>query len=79
VEDLVAVVSSVEPFDRIVYVLSVLEGISVRECALLLDCSVHQVMHARTRALRSTSNLRRQKHPNHGTRSVEKVGSNNVH
>ena len=72
VDALVAVVSSLEPFDRIVYVLSVLEGFPVRECALLLDCTVHEVMHAKTRALRSTSNLPRQKHPNHGRGSLEK-------
>ena len=71
VDDLVAVVSNFEPFDRFVYVLSVLERITVHECALLLDCSVHEIMDARARVLQSTSNLPRQKHANHGKVSLE--------
>jgi hypothetical protein len=75
VDDLVAVVSSLEPFDRFVYVLSVLERITVHECALLLDCSVHEIMDARARALQSTSNLARQKHANHEKVSLENSAS----
>ena len=38
-------------FDRVVFVLTVLERYSARECALLLDCSVRDVQGARIRAL----------------------------
>jgi hypothetical protein len=37
-------------FDRFVFVVSVLEGYSDRDCALLLDCSCADVMAARIRA-----------------------------
>jgi hypothetical protein len=39
------------PFDRFVYVLSVLEKYSDRECSMLLDCTVEKVVDARLRAL----------------------------
>lgn len=45
-------IMSLPPFDRFVYVLSVLERNSDRECAMLLDCTVRQVVDARTKALR---------------------------
>jgi DNA-directed RNA polymerase specialized sigma24 family protein len=38
------------PFDRFVFVLSVLEGYSDDECAILLDCTRQDVLEARTRA-----------------------------
>jgi len=38
-------------FDRIVFVMSVLERYSERECALLLDCNTRDVQSARIRAL----------------------------
>ena len=44
-------ITSLRPFDRFVYVLSVLEKYSDRECSMLLECSVEKVVHARTRAL----------------------------
>jgi hypothetical protein len=42
---------SLSPFDRFVYVLSVLENVSDRECSMLLDCTVAQVAKARTKTL----------------------------
>lgn len=38
-------------FDRFVYVISVLEKYSDRECSVLLDCTVEEIAGARTRAL----------------------------
>jgi|SRR5215469_6153929 len=43
------------PFDRFVYVLSVLERMPERECALVLDCAVRDVMDAKARALQLES------------------------
>lgn len=40
-----------EPFDRIVYVMTVLEHYSDHECSLLLGCARRDVLPARTRAL----------------------------
>jgi len=45
------------PFDRFVYVLSILERYSDRECSLLLDSSVSQIARARERSLRSIAAL----------------------
>lgn len=39
--------------ERFAYVMSVLEGYSVRECSILLGCSDKQVVEARTRAIQS--------------------------
>ena len=44
-------VLNLAPFDRFVYVLSVLERMPDRECALVLDCSVRDVIDAKARAL----------------------------
>jgi DNA-directed RNA polymerase specialized sigma24 family protein len=37
--------------DRFVFVMSVLEGYSTKECSLLLDCAAETVIQARTRTL----------------------------
>jgi len=42
---------ALEDFDRFVFVLSVLDNYSERDCAFFLDCSVLEVREARTRAL----------------------------
>lgn len=44
-------VIGLEPFDRIVYVMSVLEHYSDHECSLLLGCARRDVLPARIRAL----------------------------
>jgi len=44
-------VTQLASFDRIVFVMSVLEGYSEWECASLLDCSARDVQGARIRAL----------------------------
>lgn len=47
----VAAILELPSFDRFAYVLSVLEGYPLQECALLLDCSRSEVITARMRAL----------------------------
>ncbi len=47
----VAAITSLQAFERFVYVLSVLEKYSDRECATLLGCTPGQVIEARTQAL----------------------------
>jgi DNA-directed RNA polymerase specialized sigma24 family protein len=44
-------VAQLASLDRIVFVMSVLERYSVRECAALLDCSARDVQRAQMRAL----------------------------
>jgi DNA-directed RNA polymerase specialized sigma24 family protein len=44
-------VLELEPFDRFVYVMTVLERYSDHECSLLLSCARREVLAARTRAL----------------------------
>ena len=43
-------VLALEDFERFVFVISVLEGYSNRDCAVLLGCSLLEVRQARTRA-----------------------------
>ena len=47
----VSALLGLEPFDRIVYVMTVLEHYSDHECSLLLGCARRDVLPARTRAL----------------------------
>ena len=47
----IAGVLELEPFDRFVYVMTVLERYSDHECSLLLGCARRAVLAARTRAL----------------------------
>src|SRR5437667_1506219 len=46
-----AAVFRLEPFERFVFVMSVLEGYSNQECALLLNCMRQDVVTLRARAL----------------------------
>jgi DNA-directed RNA polymerase specialized sigma24 family protein len=50
-EDVAASVASWEPFERFVFVMAVLEGYSLRECAALLGCPVQDVTAAKSLAL----------------------------
>jgi len=54
-----AEVLALENFERFVFVVSVLEGRAVRECAALLGCTVLEVGHARVRASQQISNFGR--------------------
>src|SRR5580698_6158037 len=46
----IAVVLALEPFERFVYVMTVLERYSDQDCSLLLGCRRREVVAARTRA-----------------------------
>jgi DNA-directed RNA polymerase specialized sigma24 family protein len=59
----VAAITSLQPFDRFVYVLSVLERYSDSECSILLDCTVEKVGDARIRALQRLGNAGSRKGP----------------
>jgi len=47
----IAAVLALEPFERFVYVMSVLERYSDQDCSVLLSCARRDVLAARTRAL----------------------------
>jgi DNA-directed RNA polymerase specialized sigma24 family protein len=51
VESIAAIVASWEPFDRFVFVMAVLEGYGLRECAALLACPVQDVISAKSFAM----------------------------
>jgi|SRR5215813_14743919 len=51
----VAAILRLEAFERFVYVMSVLEGYSAQDCAILLNCMREDVIAARTRALQKLS------------------------
>jgi hypothetical protein len=48
----IAAVLALEPFERFVYVMTVLERYSDQDCSLLLSCARRDVVAARTRAFR---------------------------
>jgi len=48
---LIAAVTNLNPFDRFVFVMTVLEGYSLHECAALLTGSLAEVVAAKSRAL----------------------------
>ena len=52
-----ATVLSLQPFERFVFVISVLEGYSDRDCRLLLDCSAADIAEARARAFEHLGDL----------------------
>jgi hypothetical protein len=71
----IAAVLALEPFERFVYVMTVLERYSDHDCSLLLGCARRDVLAARARALRqigSASESHYQQWPNAG---VEKTAS----
>lgn len=51
VESIAAIVASWEPFERFVFVMAVLEGYGLRECAALLACPVQDVITAKSLAM----------------------------
>lgn len=52
----IAVVLELEPFERFVYVMSILEHYRDQDCSVLLDCSRRDVVAARIRALQQIGN-----------------------
>lgn len=53
----IAAVLALEPFERFVYVMTVLERYSDHECSVLLSCARRDVLAARTRALQQTGSV----------------------
>ncbi len=49
-----AAILELKPFERFVYVMSVLEHYSDQQCAVILGCSRHDILTARSRALQQT-------------------------
>lgn len=60
-------------FDRFVFVMSVLEGYSDRDCALLLDCSCADVVAARIRAFQQISRRLTEMYPGYGSGALPYV------
>ncbi|MFL6389914.1 MAG: hypothetical protein ACJ71U_20740 [Terriglobales bacterium] len=61
VESVAAVVASWEPFERFVFVMAVLEGYGLRECAALLACPVQDVLAAKSFTMQRLANQSRPK------------------
>jgi DNA-directed RNA polymerase specialized sigma24 family protein len=57
VSTLVGAITQLAPFERFVYVMSVLEGYSGRDCSTLLRCTPNEIVKARTRALQRLANI----------------------
>jgi len=53
----ITAVLGLRPFDRFVFVMSVLEGYSDHDCSILLGCSRRDVLAAKTRALQQIGNV----------------------
>ena len=53
---------NLEDFERFVFIMSILEHYSDHDCALLLGCSVRQILEARVRALRELMDSSQKKH-----------------
>jgi len=58
-------VRELQPFDRFVFVMSVLERYSDHECALLLGCSFADILPARIRALQRISTTAEKSYPDY--------------
>lgn len=50
-------IAKLRPCDRFVYVMSVLERYSDRECSILLGCTVEAIVHARAQALKKLARV----------------------
>ena len=70
----IAAVLELPAFDRFAYVLSVLEGYPLRECALLLGCTPGDVNTARMRALQVVVNSMQRR-----DRTTSKSGDQTLH
>ena len=52
-----AAITRLQPFERFVYVMSLLEGYSDRECSVLLGCTISKIARARSRALQQVAGV----------------------
>ena len=57
VSSVIDVVTRLAPLERFVFVMSVLERYSDRDCSLLLNCTVKDVIDARSQALRALAGV----------------------
>jgi DNA-directed RNA polymerase specialized sigma24 family protein len=69
-EELAAVID-LKPFDRFVFVMSVLEGYPDRDCRLLLGCTNSDIAQARTRALEQLGALAERRDLNHNRLQIQ--------
>ena len=63
-------VLNLEDFERFVFIMFILEHYSDYDCALLLGCSVREILEARARALRELMDSIQQKHSLENQRAV---------
>ena len=66
-DTLLKCVQDLPAFDRFVFVMSVLECYSDRECALLLGCSYADILPARIRAFQQMSTQKENNYPSHSS------------
>jgi hypothetical protein len=79
----IAAILSLQPFDRFVYVMSVLEHYTDQNCCVLLGCTVRDVLAARIRALQQVGNAMAAHHgatanPNPGKLTLRQLGGSAV-
>lgn len=74
-----AAVLHLQPFDRFVFVMSVLEGYSDHDCSVLLSCARRDVLAARVRALQQIGEAAQSYRKNQrGSNSNEPILHNNA-
>ena len=66
-------VQELRPFNRFVFVMTVLESYSDRDCALLLDCSRADVVAARIRAFQQISRRPAEMYPDYDSGAQSNV------
>ncbi len=71
----ITAVLGLEPFERFVYVMSVLERYSDQDCSLLLGCARRDVPPARTRAMQRIASAMELLHEQPSNSSPEKPGA----
>jgi DNA-directed RNA polymerase specialized sigma24 family protein len=71
IESIATVVVSWEPFERFVFVMAVLEGYGLRECAALLACPVQDVITAKSFALQRLAGQSRPEDVSHDREYVQ--------
>jgi hypothetical protein len=75
----IAAVLALEPFERLVYVVTVLERYSDQDCSLLLGCARRDVVAARTRALEQIGSAMASQFSQRPPASSEKPASDERH
>jgi hypothetical protein len=73
----IAAVMGLQPFDRFVFVMSVLEGYSDHDCLVLLSCTRRDVVAAKARALQQIGSATELRQKLEGTINPEQLALNN--